>query len=200
MGRTRTFDRDTVLLTAANVFRQRGYRDVSIKELEQATGLVSGSIYNAFGDKAGLFRAALDHYVHGFVGQRLAAFAGEHARLEALELLFLSVLEPPFADGYGCLVNNSIVEFGISGGLASEGIAETLAMVREGIDGVLKHELGPDAGDTETMRLMVLYHGILTLSRSGTPFAEMIAVVKAEFGRLKEMRSRRPGASRGTSL
>ena len=59
MGRTRTFDRDAVLFAAANAFRRRGYRDVSIAELEKATGLVSGSIYNAFGDKAGLFRASV---------------------------------------------------------------------------------------------------------------------------------------------
>src|SRR5690242_9520110 len=101
MGRTRTFDRDAVLFAAANAFRQRGFRDVSITELEKATGLVSGSIYNAFGDKAGLFRAALHHYVRGFVKQRLDAFAGESATLEDLEGLILSTLEPPLSDGFG---------------------------------------------------------------------------------------------------
>jgi TetR/AcrR family transcriptional regulator, transcriptional repressor for nem operon len=190
MGRTRTFNSDTVLFAAANAFRQRGYRDVSIAELEKATGLVSGSIYNAFGDKAGLFRAALHHYVHGFVRQRLAAFAGEHAKLEDLERLFLSVLEPPFADGYGCLVTNSIVEFGRDEGIASADIAATLAAVREAVGSVLKRELGPDAAEPETTHLLILYHGILTLSRSRTPFDEMAEAVKAEFGRLKQLRSR----------
>ena len=190
MGRTRAFDSDTVLAAAANAFRQRGYRDVSVMELEKVTGLVSGSIYNAFGDKAGLFKAALHHYVHGYVGQRLAVFAGEMAKLEDLERLFLSVLEPPLADGHGCLVNNSIIEFGSNDGIASSDIAETLAMVRKAIDNVLKRELGSEASDSATMLLLALYHGVLTLSRSRTPFDEMAEMIKAEFGHLKDLRAR----------
>ena len=184
MGRTRTFDRDAVVAAAMNLFRQRGYRDVSIADLEQATGLVSGSIYNAFGDKAGLFRAALDFYVHRFVAGRLAAFAGHAATLDDLEQLFLSVLEEPLTDGHGCLINNSIVEFGISGGLAEAGITETLDMVRTAIAGVLTREL-PDVAPADTMRLMLLYHGSLTLSRSKTPFADMAGAIRAEFTTLR---------------
>lgn len=195
MARTRSFDIDTVLATAANIFRQRGYKDVSIKELEEATGLVSGSIYNAFGDKAGLFKAALHHYIHVFVHQRLAAFAGEDARLEELEGLFLSVLEPPLADGYGCLVNNSIIEFGSGGDMASAAITETLAMMRDGIGTVLRRELGSRNAEAATMHLMLLYHGSLTLSRSGTSFDEMARAIKSEFDRLKQLRARAAAVS-----
>lgn len=190
MGRTRTFDRTDVLASAMNLFRQRGYRDVSIGDLEKATGLVSGSIYNAFGDKAGLFRAALDFYVHGFVGSRLEAFTGGSATLEDLEGLFLSVLTEPLADGFGCLINNSIVEFGRGGGIAAEGIAETLEMVERGMSAVLDRELGPAEGGTATVHLLVLYHGILTLSRSTTSTARMADMVRAEFTRLRARRDR----------
>jgi AcrR family transcriptional regulator len=189
MGRTRAFDHDAVLLAAANVFRQRGYKDASIVELEKVTGLVSGSIYNAFGDKAGFFKAALRRYVQGFVRQRLESFAGADAKLEDLERFFLSVLEPPLADGYGCLINNSIIEFGSAGDLAAADIAETLALVREGIGNVLSRELGPETSDATTTHLLILYHGILTLSRSHTPFDAMTEAVKAEFRRLKQLRA-----------
>lgn len=188
MARTRTFDRNHVLAAAGNAFRQCGYRDVSIADLERVTGLVSGSIYNAFGDKAGLFRAALDFYVHGFVRQRLTQFAGSDARLEDLEELLLSVLRPPLADGFGCLVTNSIIEFGRAPGIASDGIAETLGMVRAGIEGVLRREIGPDAAPVEAMQLMLLYHGILTLSRSDTSFDAMAEAVCASFTRLRSIR------------
>lgn len=177
-----------MLATAANLFRQRGYRDASIAELEKATGLVAGSIYHAFGDKSGLFKAALQHYVDGFVRARLDGFLGSEARLEDLEAYFLSVLTPPLSDGYGCLVTNSIVEFGRDGGLASQNIEETLRFVRERIGEVLKREI--DAGTTETdaLRLTILYHGVLTLSRSPTPFEQMAAAVISEFDRLKALR------------
>lgn len=190
MGRTRTFDRDAVLFAAANAFRQHGYRDVSIAELEKATGLVSGSIYNAFGDKAGLFRAALNHYVHGFVKQRLDAFAGEGARLEDLERLILTTLEPPLSDGFGCLVTNSIVEFGREESLASADIADTLAMTEKAISEVLARELGPAASPAAALHLMTLYHGVLTLSRSRVPMDAMAEMVRAEFDRLKELRAK----------
>lgn len=189
MARTREFDRDTVLLSAANLFRQRGYRNVSIGDLEKSTGLVSGSIYNAFGDKAGLFRAALAHYVDGFVRQRMKVFAGDKARLEELEGLYLSVLEMPLADGHGCLITNSIVEFGREGGVASEGLGEALELVRKGVTGVLERELGAEAAKSETTRLIVLYHGILALSRSSTSFSEMAEMVRAEFSRLRNLRN-----------
>lgn len=200
MARTRAFDRNTVLLSAANLFRQRGYRDVSISDLEKATGLVSGSIYNAFGDKAGLFRAAMDHYVDGFVRQRLDDFAGKQARLEDLERLYLSVLEPPLADGHGCLVTNSIIEFGREGGVASEGVTEALKLVREGVGSVLARELGPDAARAETTHLLVLYHGILALSRSNTPVADMADAVRAEFARLRQLRDSAAGKPRARAL
>lgn len=189
MARTRSFDRDAVLAAAGNAFRQRGYRDASIAELERATGLVSGSIYNAFGDKAGLFRAALEHYVHGLVRQRLAVSAGADARLEELEQLYLSVLEPPLSDGYGCLVNNSIIEFGNTPGIASDAIAETLGLVREGIASVLVREIGPAGAELEVMQLVLLYHGVLTLSRSGTSLEAMRGAVSATFERLRAARA-----------
>ena len=67
MARPKEFDAEKVLATAADVFWRRGYEVVSIQDLEAATGLGRGSLYNAFGDKEGLFIAALDRYIerHG---------------------------------------------------------------------------------------------------------------------------------------
>lgn len=188
MGRTRQFDNDSVLASAANLFRQRGFRNVAISDLQAVTGLTSGSIYNTFGDKLGLFKAALAYYVNVFVGERLASFAGKDAGLEELEQLFLSVLTPPFSDGFGCLINNSIIEFGGSSEMASEEIAATLAMVRAGIQDVLTRELQAAYSPSETMRLLTLYHGVLTLSRSQIAVDELATMVRSEFERLTALR------------
>ncbi len=188
MGRRRAFDRDSVLMAAANAFRMHGYREISIADLEKATGLVSGSIYNAFGDKAGLFRAALGHYVHGFVAERIRRFAGADATLDDLERLFLSVLEPPLADGFGCLVTNSIIEFGREAGPAAEGIATTMALLDDAFRGVLTRELGADAASRSTVQLITLYHGVLTLSRSGLPMEELARSVQVSFAQLRAQR------------
>lgn len=191
MGRTREFDRDAVLWAAANLFRRLGYRNVSIGDLAEVTGLVSGSIYNAFGDKAGLFRAALKHYVDNFVMQRLGLFAGEAARLEELERLYQSIFEPPLSDGGGCLVTNSIIEFGTGDDPSNGQLAVVLDLVRDGIAGVARRELPEAEVAGATMRLVILYHGILALSRSATPLSDMSAAIKSEFDHLKRLRAAR---------
>jgi TetR/AcrR family transcriptional repressor of nem operon len=56
------FDREAVLDRACRVFWQHGYDGTSIQDLETATGLGRGSLYNAFGDKAALFRTVLARY------------------------------------------------------------------------------------------------------------------------------------------
>ena len=153
MGRTRTFDVDAVLGAAGICFGSGGIGTCRLRAGE-GVKLVSGHIY--FRDKAGLFEAALHHYVHGFVRQRLDRFAGEGATLDDLEQLFLSTLETPLADGHGCLVTNSMIEFGRADGLATEEVGIALRMVREAIDGVLRRELGARTATVEAMRLVVL--------------------------------------------
>jgi AcrR family transcriptional regulator len=62
MGRPVEYDRDTVLDAALFAFWKSGHAACSLQMLVDATGLSRQSIYNAFGDKDGLFREVLDHY------------------------------------------------------------------------------------------------------------------------------------------
>jgi AcrR family transcriptional regulator len=61
-GRPREFDIDDALSAAVAVFWAKGYEGTTMADLSAATGLKAGSIYAAFGSKAGLFKRALDHY------------------------------------------------------------------------------------------------------------------------------------------
>ena len=83
MGRTREFDEQAVLTGAMHIFRKQGYQAASIRDLEEATGLKGGSIYHAFGDKAGLFDAAFEHYHRTVLEGRIARRCDQRlARLE----------------------------------------------------------------------------------------------------------------------
>ncbi|WP_433286604.1 TetR/AcrR family transcriptional regulator [Pseudonocardia sp. CA-142604] len=62
-GRPREFDVDEVLQAALNVFWGKGYEGATMADLREATGLQPGSIYAAFGSKAGLFAQVVDRYV-----------------------------------------------------------------------------------------------------------------------------------------
>jgi AcrR family transcriptional regulator len=61
-GRPRTFDPDTALQQALEVFWERGYEGTSIADLAQAMGIASASIYACFGSKADLFRQVMQLY------------------------------------------------------------------------------------------------------------------------------------------
>ncbi len=68
MARPREFDEREVLDQALMVFWTKGFDGASISDLTEATGLGRASLYATFGDKEGLFRAAVQHYL-----ERLAA-------------------------------------------------------------------------------------------------------------------------------
>ncbi|MFF7211926.1 TetR/AcrR family transcriptional regulator [Streptomyces sp. NPDC008238] len=62
-GRPRQFEVDDVLQAALNVFWAKGYEGTTMADLTEATGLKPGSVYAAFGSKAGLFKQVVDRYV-----------------------------------------------------------------------------------------------------------------------------------------
>jgi TetR/AcrR family transcriptional repressor of nem operon len=76
LGRPREFDEDKVLAAAAKAFWQHGYHATSIEDICEATGLLRGSLYGAYGDKHGIFLAALERFCQSRVeraAQRLKA-------------------------------------------------------------------------------------------------------------------------------
>lgn len=75
-GRPRAFDADQALNRALQVFWRKGYEGTSLSNLTEAMGINRPSLYAAFGDKAALFRKALDRYAEGpaaYVGEALKA-------------------------------------------------------------------------------------------------------------------------------
>jgi TetR/AcrR family transcriptional repressor of nem operon len=184
MGRPREFDEEQVLTAAMHAFRHGGYARLTVGDLEKATGLRASSLYNAYGDKAGLFTRTLQHYVDTFVAPRLGAHAGPGARLEDLEQLYLSILEPPYDDGGGCLVTNSAAEFG-AGSIAAPAVKAAIDLVEQHVGEVLQRELGSTA---EAPGLVLLYQGMLVLSRAGLDDDRHRQAVQGQFARLRAAR------------
>lgn len=185
MGRTRSYDEDTVLAGAMHAFRRKGFQAVSIRDLEEATGLKLGSIYNSFGDKAGLFAAAFAHYNRTVLQARIDRYAPAKAGLDGLRKLFRSLLREPDRKSFGCLITNMAVELGqqdprptgIDQGLNAlrEVFAQRLKAARA--TGALGPRIDPELG---ALKLLTLYQGILVLVRAGYSHAALERLIRNE--------------------
>ncbi|MFI7214115.1 TetR/AcrR family transcriptional regulator [Micromonospora maritima] len=112
MARTREFDFDAAVAAAMEAFRRKGYEGTSIRDLTEATGLGSGSIYAAFGSKEGLYLAALDLYRQRYATPLIAMLrSGSDAR-EVIREVFVGAVDEISRDGkhLACLIVGATVE------------------------------------------------------------------------------------------
>ena len=137
MARPRSFDESQVIQDAMLIFWQRGYELTSISDLEKATGLSRISLYNAFGDKRGLFLRALELYHHN------AECAFEHIAqggLEAIAQFFEQFAQPAPLEApsrAGCLMVNTI----LGSQEQDEGIGDKIEMYRALLESIYKRAL-----------------------------------------------------------
>jgi AcrR family transcriptional regulator len=97
-GRPRAFTETAALAAAVDVFSSRGFTGASLDDLSAAMNMSRPSIYNAFGDKEGVYRQALAF----FVGRMRAAVQDkvipEPDLAKALDRFYLTALGVYFAD------------------------------------------------------------------------------------------------------
>ena len=112
MARPREFNEADVLTSAYEVFWTKGYEATSTRELTEATGLTPASIYNAYGDKRGLFISAVEHYLDTFVRERITRLNNAASPAEALTQYFRETVERSLADPQhrGCFLVNTALE------------------------------------------------------------------------------------------
>jgi TetR/AcrR family transcriptional repressor of nem operon len=109
--RTREFDTEAAVSRAMELFWSRGYEATSVRDLTRHLGIGQGSLYAAFGDKDGLYRAALEYYrstLAAAAPESLKSGAGARPAIRAMlvERLRIAVAEA----GRGCLAVNAACE------------------------------------------------------------------------------------------
>lgn len=111
MARTREFDTEAAVGRAMELFWSRGYEATSVRDLTEHLGIGQGSLYAAFGDKDGLYRAALEHYRTTLAAAALRSLEqGADARSAIRTMLTERVRLAVEQDGRGCLVVNAACE------------------------------------------------------------------------------------------
>jgi TetR/AcrR family transcriptional repressor of nem operon len=111
MARPREFDEQAVLDAASDIFWTKGYEATSTRDLMHETGLTPSSMYAAFGDKRGLFRRALAHYLNR-LRAKMAHLEATASPGEAITGFFDDTIERSLEDALqrGCMLVNSALE------------------------------------------------------------------------------------------
>jgi TetR/AcrR family transcriptional repressor of nem operon len=111
MARTREFDTEAAVSAAMTLFWSRGYEATSVRDLTQHLGIGQGSLYAAFGDKDGLYRAALEHYRATLAADALRDLAQGRDVRSAIRSMFLERIRIAVGEnGRGCLAVNAACE------------------------------------------------------------------------------------------
>lgn len=114
MARPRSFDETAAMDVVVRQFWARGFEATSVRDLEAATGLGMTSLYNAFGGKRALFRAALAHYSERQTGECLRELEHLSSPAERIRTFVAQLIEAALddPDRMGCLVINTAIELG----------------------------------------------------------------------------------------
>lgn len=112
MARPREFDETEVLDAALRCFWGRGYEATSIRDLTEAMGISTPSVYNAFGDKRQLYAEALEHYCRTRTHPLLEGIEERHTGAGAIMAFYKEIIDRSVADRErrGCFLINSALE------------------------------------------------------------------------------------------
>ncbi|NOU79923.1 TetR family transcriptional regulator [Paenibacillus sp. LMG 31459] len=112
MARQREFDEDKVLDAAMELFWEKGFEATSLSDLTSRMGIQRPSLYSAFGDKKGLFEAALRKYTSAHAASIRGKLQTNSSVKEAFRSFFENLVAKEYGEdpNWGCFCLNSMVE------------------------------------------------------------------------------------------
>lgn len=96
MGRLREFDEEKALDAAMQLFWEKGYAATSLSDLTAKMEIQKPSLYSAFGDKEGLFEAALRRYTNLHAARIRTKLQSGKSVKEAIRTLFENIVEEEY--------------------------------------------------------------------------------------------------------
>ncbi|NKW84912.1 TetR/AcrR family transcriptional regulator [Bacillus cereus] len=112
MARLREFDEEKALDAAMQLFWEKGYTATSLSDLTAKMEIQKPSLYSAFGDKEGLFEAALRRYTNLHAANIRTKLQNEQSVKEAIRTFFENMVEEEYKIEFskGCFCINTMVE------------------------------------------------------------------------------------------
>ncbi|EJQ45782.1 hypothetical protein IEE_02160 [Bacillus cereus BAG5X1-1] len=112
MARLREFDEEKALDAAMQLFWEKGYATTSLSDLTAKMEIQRPSLYAAFGDKEGLFEAALRRYTNLHATSIRTKLQKEQSVKESIRMFFENMVEEEYKreSNKGCFCINTMVE------------------------------------------------------------------------------------------
>ncbi len=184
-GRPLSFDREQAIQRAMLLFWEHGYEATSLNDLTTALNVTPSSIYTAFGDKKGLFLAAVQHYTSGPVTSESIIREATNGHEAAAGLLHAAAIGfTGEATPRGCLLSSSA----ISCSAMAQDVKEELASLRKSIEASLRDRIKrsikegslPSESNASALaaHTMAVIQGMSTLARDGASRASLLKVVE----------------------
>lgn len=173
-GRPRAFDLTATTEAALEMFWRQGFEATTVEQITQRTGVNGSSLFAAYGNKNGLFLAALERYRFE-VGTRLAALEHGERGLDDL-VAFVRWLAGINTSGHrplGCLMVNTMVEFGTSEPAVTEQVGLYRQQLTDAIQATLVRasRLGEIPESTVAVRTQLARAGLfgaLVIAKGGS--------------------------------
>jgi TetR/AcrR family transcriptional regulator, copper-responsive repressor len=194
-GRPRGFDRDAALDTAMRLFWKHGYEGVSFQQLTAALGVAAPSLYIAFGNKAALYREALDRYAD-LRGASDLSFMDEASSLrEAVRLLLdgtaRGLLDPK--GEIGCMLNTGMIASHPDHADLAHELAQRRAAFRTLLTDKLVRWLEPSQADDVARFIVAVMQGLAIQARDGYSLDQLCCVAVQACQAMPDCSSRDPG-------
>ena len=176
LGRPQQFDTVEVTHQALACFRVSAYGAPSTRDLSTACRVSSSTLYGVLGGKSRLFISAVDLYTEQLLASmmalRCALPAANQDAQHFFAVLFADIAQGAGTDNgrYGCLLFNSLIEFGCSESAEAHHVRQALQRVRDCFIEILQGSVAPLQPE-ETVVLadaaLVSIAGLRTLLRAG---------------------------------
>lgn len=192
-GRPLEFDPEKAREAIMRLFWEKGFRGVSLPDLEKRTGLSRSSLYNSFGSKRKVFDQALERYRQAMGQQMCLPLESGAQGLDDL-LAFFEALAGMFSSprgATGCLMVNSMVEFGGADAAVAQHQTRHLTRLRGAITATLQRavalgEIRAEAVETKRNLVLSLLLGITVAARAGLTGREINTMAGAARSQIRE--------------
>lgn len=190
--RTREFDVNETLDRAMHLFWEKGYIETSVRDLVKCTGVAHAGLYSAFGDKEGLFKAAVRKYCLKIASELFGVLEHNNAGRAEIEHVFKTILQMN-QDGQlrsGCMLVNTAIEFSGTDEELKDMVLGNFEKLEKALSRALRNAVA--AGEVRknlpvkriAISMATTIHGLAALSRTGISFSTIEEAILATLEQL----------------